>query len=54
MKPDHTPIESLAQHVGQQVTLRGWLYNKRSSKGLHFLVLRDGRQASLGNFAQIV
>ena len=42
MKPDHTPIESLAQHVGQQVTLRGWLYNKRSSKGLHFLVLRDG------------
>ncbi len=35
-------IENLGDHVGEQVTLRGWLYNKRSSKGLHFLILRDG------------
>ena len=42
MKPDHTAIETLSEHVGETVTLRGWLYNKRSSKGLHFLVLRDG------------
>jgi len=42
MTPDHTYIESLKEHVGEEVTLRGWLYNKRSSKGLHFLVLRDG------------
>jgi len=42
MIPDHTSIESLSDHVGESVTLRGWLYNKRSSKGLHFLVLRDG------------
>ena len=42
MIPDHTSIESLSDHVGETVTLRGWLYNKRSSKGLHFLVLRDG------------
>jgi asparaginyl-tRNA synthetase len=32
----------LAEHVDQSVTLRGWLYNKRSSGKLHFLELRDG------------
>ena len=37
-----TTIERLADHVGQTVTLRGWLYNRRSSKKLHFLQLRDG------------
>lgn len=42
MKPDHIAIESLSKHLGEEVTLRGWLYNKRSSKGLHFVVLRDG------------
>ncbi|MEM8599539.1 MAG: asparagine--tRNA ligase [Bacteroidota bacterium] len=35
-------IQDLAQHEGQTVTLRGWLYNKRGSKGLYFLILRDG------------
>lgn len=29
-------------HVGSEVTLRGWLYNKRSSGKLHFLEVRDG------------
>ncbi|MEM1269383.1 MAG: amino acid--tRNA ligase-related protein, partial [Bacteroidota bacterium] len=38
----HVTIQDLAQHDGDTVTLKGWLYNKRSSKGLHFLVLRDG------------
>ena len=28
--------------MGEDVTLRGWLYNKRSSKKLHFLEVRDG------------
>ena len=32
----------LAGHVDQTVTLQGWLYNKRSSKKLHFLEVRDG------------
>jgi asparaginyl-tRNA synthetase len=32
----------LAHHVGQTVTLQGWLYNSRSSGKLLFLVLRDG------------
>jgi len=35
-------IERLREHVGQSVTLRGWLYNRRSAKKLHFLQLRDG------------
>ncbi len=35
-------IEELSRYVDQTVTLKGWLYNKRSSKGLHFLMLRDG------------
>lgn len=39
-------IEDIARDLdtfeGKQVTLRGWLYNKRSSGKLHFLQLRDG------------
>ncbi len=36
------PSSKLAEHVDQTVTLQGWLYNKRSSKKLHFLEVRDG------------
>jgi asparaginyl-tRNA synthetase len=32
----------LGSHVGQRVTLRGWLYAKRSSGKIHFIELRDG------------
>ncbi len=35
-------IEDLSQHVGQEVTLRGWLYNKRSSGKIQFELVRDG------------
>jgi asparaginyl-tRNA synthetase len=35
-------IEDLSGRVGQEVTLRGWLYNRRSSGKVHFLLLRDG------------
>ena len=38
----HVYIKDLAQYVGQSVTLKGWLYNKRSSGKVKFLVLRDG------------
>ena len=37
-----TYIEDLAAHVGDTVTLKGWLYNKRSSKNIYFVILRDG------------
>ena len=35
-------IEDLSKHIGEEVTLRGWLYNKRSSGKIQFLILRDG------------
>jgi asparaginyl-tRNA synthetase len=38
----HVSIESIGQHVGETVTIRGWLHNRRSSGKIHFLVVRDG------------
>ncbi|MEZ4700085.1 MAG: asparagine--tRNA ligase [Rhodothermales bacterium] len=38
----YTTIDHLGRHDGQHVTIKGWLYNKRESKGLQFLVMRDG------------
>ena len=35
-------ISDIAAHDGEEVTLRGWLYGKRSSGKLHFLQVRDG------------
>ncbi len=37
-----TYIQDIARHEGQQVTIHGWLYNRRSSGKIHFLQLRDG------------
>ena len=37
-----TYISEIGEHEGQEVTIRGWLYNKRSSGKLHFLQVRDG------------
>jgi asparaginyl-tRNA synthetase len=35
-------ISQLGSHVGQSVTLAGWLYNSRVSSKIVFLVVRDG------------
>ncbi len=35
-------VADVGAHEGSEVTLRGWLYNKRSSGKLQFLLLRDG------------
>jgi asparaginyl-tRNA synthetase len=35
-------IEELGKHVGEEVFLQGWLYHKRSSGKIRFLLLRDG------------
>lgn len=35
-------IEELGKHAGEEVQLRGWLYHKRSSGKIRFLLLRDG------------
>lgn len=35
-------IRDLSKHVGEEIELKGWLYNKRSSGKLAFLEVRDG------------
>ena len=35
-------IEEAPGHVGEEVLVRGWLYNIRSSGKIHFLLVRDG------------
>lgn len=42
-------INKLKDHLGKQVTIKGWMYNKRSSGRVAFLQLRDG-----SGFAQAV
>ncbi|MEP6820518.1 MAG: asparagine--tRNA ligase, partial [bacterium] len=40
--PPRTPISQLAEHVGREVIINGWLYNLRSSGKILFPQLRDG------------
>src|SRR5258708_1124297 len=37
-----TRIKELPQHIGEKVTIDGWLYNKRTSGKLQFPIIRDG------------
>jgi asparaginyl-tRNA synthetase len=39
---NHAAIGQIGKHVGESVTIRGWLHNRRSSGKIHFLVVRDG------------
>jgi asparaginyl-tRNA synthetase len=50
-------IADIGAHEGVEVTLRGWVYNKRSSGKLQFIMFRDGTGiiqcvAFKGNFTQ--
>jgi asparaginyl-tRNA synthetase len=45
-------IKNLSSHVGQEVTVNGWLYNKRGSGKIKFLVLRDGTGLTQGVLVQ--
>ncbi len=38
----HVHIDRIGEHVGDTVTVKGWLANRRSSGKIHFLVVRDG------------
>jgi asparaginyl-tRNA synthetase len=38
----HTYIEEIGKHEGEDVTIKGWLHNRRSSGKIHFLIVRDG------------
>lgn len=35
-------LSEVGEHVGQEIEIRGWLYNKRSSGRIQFLIIRDG------------
>ena len=35
-------VEEIARFEGQEITIRGWLHNRRSSGKIHFLTVRDG------------
>jgi asparaginyl-tRNA synthetase len=35
-------IQDLPKHIGEKVTINGWLYNKRTSGKLQFPIIRDG------------
>jgi len=35
-------IEDISRYVNKEVTIKGWLYNKRSSGKIRFLLIRDG------------
>jgi len=39
---DQTYIRDVSKHVGQEITIKGWLYNIRSSGKLIFPQIRDG------------
>ena len=39
---EHVYIRDIATHVGEKITLKGWLYNKTDKGRLQFLLLRDG------------
>jgi asparaginyl-tRNA synthetase len=45
----HTTIGRIGESVGQTVTIKGWLHNRRSSGKIHFLTVRDG-----SGFIQVV
>jgi asparaginyl-tRNA synthetase len=38
----HSYITDIGRHVGETVTIKGWLHNRRSSGKIHFLMVRDG------------
>ena len=39
---EYTYIENIADFVDKEVEIRGWVYNKRSSGKVQFLMVRDG------------
>src|SRR5919109_1850847 len=38
----HVYIEDIGKQQGEEVTIKGWLHNRRSSGKIHFLIVRDG------------
>ena len=40
--PEYIQIKDVAKYASQEVLIKGWVYQKRSSGKLHFLQIRDG------------
>jgi len=38
----HIYVENIGKYEGKEVTIKGWLYNKRSSGKVRFILIRDG------------
>jgi len=43
-----TTISNFKNHVDQEVTIQGWMFNKRGSGKIYFLQLRDGSGITQG------
>ncbi len=39
---EHSYIEEISAHEGHEVIIKGWIFNRRSSGKIHFLMIRDG------------
>ena len=44
----HVRVTDVADYVGQEIEIRGWLYNKSHKGKLYFLQVRDGSQTIQG------
>ena len=38
----YTYIQNVHEHIGEEITIRGWLYNRTDKGKLRFLLVRDG------------
>lgn len=47
-----TPIKNFKDNIGKEVTVQGWMFNKRSSGKIAFLELRDGSGETQGVLVQ--
>jgi asparaginyl-tRNA synthetase len=39
---EHVSVSQIANYVGQEVTIKGWVYNRTDKGKLCFLLVRDG------------
>ncbi|HXQ35737.1 MAG TPA: OB-fold nucleic acid binding domain-containing protein, partial [Anaerolineales bacterium] len=39
---EHISVSQISKYVGQEVTIKGWVYNRTDKGKLVFLLVRDG------------
>ena len=39
---EHISVSQISKYVGQEVTIKGWVYNRTDKGKLCFLLVRDG------------